>query len=561
MPVHLSISPKIIPSIASLYDDITRIFMEYVDNSIDSADQYFFNHELNSYTKKILIEIKICGNNFKSGKVYITDNCFGITNFSKVVESIGDSDKKADFTTNGQFGFGIYSFMAVCTNLSMISKLESRKALSLEISKSQFDKERQDQVVFPDPAITTFSLPSGTEVCLYGFERHCWWQIKPELIKEEIEKHFEQILRRRNIEIRVTQMNDSLTPPCRELICQSFDYSKYEGDIVWDDDHGEFNCIHGRKFPKSIQIKVSKPIHIFLKILKGKIINKAPIFISRGRRIKEIKDILSFKSKHKSDLWSHPNITGFIDLIDNLEPDISRKDFKNTNERKGIYNILYELESLIIEEVDKINKKSEQSHYKSLEDKLNEALAKLARIDQMNYRKEIGQGNQINTEHGGKTVRGDRDPSPGKPPELPLPPEEDEKLGKKETSNETNQKGEEKRRSGFNINISDLPPDKDENNNPLRSKEYDGQITIYKKHPDFESRVKELRNGNKIISNRLITYLAGEIATWYKDKLYDKLKMEPLTKIEMFSSLVDFIYRFEEMLKDFEGKNLSEINN
>ena len=49
------ISPKILISVASLYNDTNRIFMEYIDNSIDSAE-VFFDEESNSYSKDISIE-------------------------------------------------------------------------------------------------------------------------------------------------------------------------------------------------------------------------------------------------------------------------------------------------------------------------------------------------------------------------------------------------------------------------------------------------------------------------------------------------------------------------
>lgn len=41
MAIPLHISPKLIPSIASLYNDPNRIFMEYIDNALDSAEEFF----------------------------------------------------------------------------------------------------------------------------------------------------------------------------------------------------------------------------------------------------------------------------------------------------------------------------------------------------------------------------------------------------------------------------------------------------------------------------------------------------------------------------------------
>jgi len=41
MSISLNISPKIITSISTLYNDTNRIFMEYIDNSLDSAEDFF----------------------------------------------------------------------------------------------------------------------------------------------------------------------------------------------------------------------------------------------------------------------------------------------------------------------------------------------------------------------------------------------------------------------------------------------------------------------------------------------------------------------------------------
>ena len=60
MGIQVNISPRIIPSIASLYNDVNRIFLEYIDNSLDSAEQ-FYDQENNRYRKPINIEVKING--------------------------------------------------------------------------------------------------------------------------------------------------------------------------------------------------------------------------------------------------------------------------------------------------------------------------------------------------------------------------------------------------------------------------------------------------------------------------------------------------------------------
>ena len=35
MGIQVNISPRIIPNIASLYNDVNRIFLEYIDNSFN----------------------------------------------------------------------------------------------------------------------------------------------------------------------------------------------------------------------------------------------------------------------------------------------------------------------------------------------------------------------------------------------------------------------------------------------------------------------------------------------------------------------------------------------
>ncbi|MBU1956551.1 ATP-binding protein, partial [Patescibacteria group bacterium] len=390
MSIPLRISPRIIPSIASLYNDTNRIFMEYIDNSIDSAED-FFDLKTNSYRKNITIVLTIKGEG-----VVVKDNCFGITNFTKVVQEIGNSDKKAQPWTNGQFGYGIYSFMAACEKLEIISKLEEDKnAQVISIERVKFDTDHQEDVSFPDPKLTDYSHSSGTKVILSGFEKNMWKQINFDEIKNEIEKHFELLLARKNLQIKLIDERSN-----KEYICQPFDYTQYEGEL-YQDELTDLCYTRGRKYPEEIKLTIAKPIHIFLKVIKGRTINKPPVFIVKGRRIAEIKDIKQFRSKHKGDIWGHPNMTGFIDLSDYLEPTIARNDFKNNDKSKALFNTLEELEPLILEVIRDVNKETEAQHYQVLEDKLNQALSKLARIDAMNFRTEYLSGNDINLQKGG----------------------------------------------------------------------------------------------------------------------------------------------------------------
>ena len=51
-----------------------------------------------------------------------------------------------------------------------------------------------------------------------------------------------------------------------------FDYDQYEGEI-WEDYLKELSFVKGRKSPHQVKLIIPKPIHIFIKVTKGKEIN------------------------------------------------------------------------------------------------------------------------------------------------------------------------------------------------------------------------------------------------------------------------------------------------
>lgn len=579
MGISLHISPRIIPSIASLYNDTNRIFMEYIDNSIDSAEE-FFEVGTNTYKKDIFIILTI-----KDDSVVVKDNCFGITNFTKVVQEVGNSDKKAQPWTNGQFGYGIYSFMAACGKLEIISKLQKEKtAQIIVIERRKFDTDHQEDVNFCDPKSTNYSHSSGTKVVLSEFDKNMWKQIDFEEIKQEIEKHFELLLARKNLQIKLVDERTS-----EEHICEPFNYAQYEGEI-YSDNLDKLYYTKGRKEPKKIGLIVQKPIYVFLKVVKGKTINKLPVFIAKGRRIAEIKDVKQFRSKHKSDIWGHPNMTGYIDLSDYLEPTIARNDFKNNDKSKALFNTLEELEPLILEVIRDVNRETEEQHYQVLEDKLNQALSKLAKMDAMNYRTEYLSGNDINLQKGGsgqsfeeghgKKDRGHKKggggengwggenegdgsgPSGKTGSDTSGGEDEGDFASSKEADNpfeDTGFKGGKKKKSGFDIKFVNGEIVDAETNKPVRSQLIGGTIRIFREHPDFQERVDYSRTKEPKISQRLITYLAGEITVHYKDKLQTRHGQPEYNK-RLFENLVEFIYQFESLVKDLAGQNLSDFS-
>ncbi|MDE2031296.1 MAG: ATP-binding protein [Patescibacteria group bacterium] len=563
MSIQGKISPRIISSISTLYDDTNRVFLEFVDNSIDSAEEYFDTSK-NEYTRPIKISLEITGKNYKDCVVVISDNCKGIPNIEKIVQNIGNSDKKAQPWTNGQFGYGMCSFIACCDELEVVSKASGKKALEIGILKEHFLVDNQEDFVFNDPVVNNnFEYDSGTKVTLKIFNKNNFKNINIQEIKDEIEKHFELLLGRKNLKIKLISGGE-------EFICKPFDYSSYEGKEL-EEYIDRTNTLFS---------DVDQPIHLFIKVTKGKDINKRPVFIVKGRRITEIKDIKAFKSDFKSDIWNHPNITGYVDLGNYIEPNISRiNGFKPEYKEKAnnVFNWLINKEPLILDLIREGNEETQEKHYHQLEDILSKALSKIARMDAMNFRTEYFAGNDIKLQDDavgtGDSIfpplsADSNSPNSGiKNNDVKGNNPNDEIGGNnnlnKEVDNPFEDKepqGSERKKSGFNIKISDLEPNVDaDTGKQIKSRLLGNTIEIFRRHPDFEDRVEHFRGGEPKISQRLVTYLAGEITVHYKDKYYMK-SGQPAYDKKMFSSLVESIYQFEDLLKDAVGKNLSSWN-
>ena len=524
--------------------------------------------------------------NEKKKSIIIEDNCHGITNFEKVVKEIGNSDKKAQPWTNGQFGYGIYSFMAACESLNIITKLQSDPfAKQITINRSQFDTDDIEDVIFDDPIEAYYKHLAGTGVELSEFDKEMWSTIEFETIQNEIELHFELLLKRSNFKIQLIGSNNEL------YTCEPFDYQKYTGE-EYSEKLNELDYKKGGKKPSPITVKLTTPITIFLKVTDERAINKPPVFISKGRRIAAIKDIRNFNSNRKGEIWGNPNLTGYIDLSDFLEPTIDRRNFKNNRNARALFYTLKELEPLILDVIGDVRKDSETQHYKSFEDHINRMLRKIARQDKMFFQTEILSGNEINVlpgasgqeneEHFGSEHHRNGPPS-GVPIENPSEPEDDpygfgstEEAGNNVSDHkddgdlasnnqpdneyeDTGLKGRERKKPGFNMQFVEGDPIIDEETNkPLRSQLVGGTIRIFRNHPDFESRVQTFRSKEPKITPRLNTYVALQTMVHYKDRQQMR-EGQAEYNIQMYISLTEYVLRLEDLCSGLVGKNLKDF--
>ena len=209
MNTILQITPRILKSIATIFFVFSRIIIEFIDNSIDAAEGFYIP-ETNSYSKQIEISIELDGNSHEYARLMIKDNCTGIKDLSKLLSSVGSSSKIEEISTNGQFGFGIYSFLALCKSLSINTKhLENSyvervklNASALDVSESQGAQFNIEKIPISTYEPTVIPSPR-TWIILENFDKERFKEIDMKILWNEIQKHFELILRRNNIKITV----------------------------------------------------------------------------------------------------------------------------------------------------------------------------------------------------------------------------------------------------------------------------------------------------------------------------------------------------------------------
>lgn len=387
MNAVLQISPKILKSFASIFSDSNRIIMEYIDNAIDAAEKFYIP-ETNSYSKSIEISVGLDGNSHDYARIEIKDNCTGIKNLARLLSSVGNSTKVEERNTNGQFGFGMYSFLVLCNTMTINAKhnenqfaeLVTLKAATLDVSDSK--GAEFEITTIPYTSYEPSSIPPPRVwVTLEDFTKERFKDIDMKILRGEIEKHFELILNRNNIKIIVIDHKRRKSDGDRIVMeCSPFDYESYEG-ITYMNTLTELEYIKSKKYSTTARLDISEnPIKVYLRILTKKALDRRPVFIIKGRRIGEISEIKTFKTFSKNQIWSNSNVTGFIDVTGIVEPDISRSDFQSTRYSQALFYTIRKLEDEIKEVIATSISTSNSSDFKKLEDELKRALKNLTHM-------------------------------------------------------------------------------------------------------------------------------------------------------------------------------------
>lgn len=555
MQVKPEISPQLIKNISSVYTDPARVLMEFIDNSFDEGEK-FFAKCTNSYSKKLKFEIILKGKEYNTAKIIFKDNCGGIRDISAIVKNIGNSNKKDQPWLNGRFGYGIYSFMAICNKIEIITKIDGNTQ-SLTMDSEDFNKFSVNDINFNIVSIGSIQVDDGcTAVILSDFEESKWNEFDPDHIQSEIGRHFNFLLSRKNLNMII-------------------DFGEVKGKLK----PLKFNSYKGKEFKKEIKVVVDKKsnkkevMNLYLKFTEGKALDKPPIFISNNRSVSEVRKLEIFDTDHKSDIWGHPNITGFIDTGNNLNPAISRKEYRNDFTLKSLFKELRKIEPEIKEFIESEQSDNSINDYTALENIFNDEITFLISSKKV---KDIKIGmetdiSEIENDHkylalvcssngnipsfipkNKKANRKSRNKS--------IPPSNKSELDKFEKA-KVFLEPDEINENSLKLKIdSTSKPIEDINGKPKRSELFGKLVIIYKHHPDFLVRVDNTRLGVEKITGSLIYYIISEFFVHYVSSEDEKKTGMEISTLNTLKNFSDYIYKAEDKLKNLAGKKLNELS-
>jgi len=561
--------------IAKRYESAARILMEYIDNSLDDAEE-LFRANSGSYPYAIHITIHI---DTDESKVTIIDNCRGMTGetLRRIVQRVGESQKRGCTWVNGRFGFGVHAFRAAARKVTFVTKNEADECVTM-----QFRRNEHRNLTPPEPTGVSLSTDTGTgtSVMVGPFDSEWKSDLDLDAIKAEIELHFERLLARPNLVIEISQ--DDADP----VRCEPFDY----------------DSLRGKAFNRTLHIAEGGdtfPIEVSLKVSDVPAPNRGSRFFLRGRRINDVKNIKSFmnKSRYRTSVWNHAHLVGYIEVGELVAPVITRDDFERSKARAHLYDVILELEEELQQSLAEINRQQHDQSLGRIESALRKVLSKLAQEDALRFRSEVvGPGNDDPvTDQGGADLnghlvgRGENAPPDSREngqvgsgdhvDEHSTEVEgQDPSVGVDEQSKEVGQNPDgqgdsvgtgrgglppesavipnaqtaaTRRKSGFDIRFQGLPADVE--GRMRRSYLLDGTIVINVDHDDFKERLDHSRRGQARVTERLVAYLAGVVSIHYKDQYYEKYRNQPDRRDQLFDEQVDFICRLESALRPLIG--------
>jgi len=526
--------------IARRYESTERILMEYVDNALDDAEA-LYRENRNRYPHTIKIGVTI---DTVNQAVTVQDNCRGMTKetLERIVQNVGESQKRGLTWVNGRFGFGVQAFRAAAEVVLFQTRSQDHPHLALELRRDQhLGIPGAHELDKPFPSDTGI----GSMVIISGFEDEWFENITVESIKDEIENHFERLLARKKLHITVREKGK------KAVTCKPFRYQTVAGKTV----------------RHKLRLKLNDDTYLvqaLFKVAEKEVPGRGVRFFARGRRINHITEIKSFirKSTYRTSVWGHPNLLGYIEVGEIVRPVITRDDFVRNQGRTVLYEALLGLEDDVKFALDRINEAQRDTTLNRLELVLRKVLTSIARQDrrQIREQQEAQQKIKPKPKISRKIVRSGVNTAAkfnkmtangqdGQPQPFETTANGNENgNGNGNGNNNSPPADTPRRRRGFDIQFFDIPPDAD--GQVKRSYMADNTIHINVAHPDFQERMTYTRQGQPKVTDRLGAYIAATVSIHYKDQFYDKYGAAPDRRESLFDEQVDFMFRMEAALRE-----------
>jgi hypothetical protein len=152
-----------------------------------------------------------------------------------------------------------------------------------------------------------------------------------------------------------------------------------------------YRDVPGRDIQHRLTLKyggATYPVDVYLKIAAVEVPGRTARFFARGRRVNQVAEIKSFmrKSAYRTSVWGHPHLLGYIEVGELVRPVITRDDFVRNQGRRIFYEAILDLEEEVKQALDRINDAQRDTTLSLLEDVLREVLESIARQDRRQLR-------------------------------------------------------------------------------------------------------------------------------------------------------------------------------
>ncbi len=595
LDLQISDPVSMLNEIARRYESTERILMEYVDNALDDAENlYRANNQ--AYPYEIQIEIIL---DPLARAIIIRDNCRGMeqATLERIVRNVGESQKRGLTWVNGRFGFGVQAFRAAAEVIRFQTKTEAGPHLALQLARDQH-RGIQGAQTHRDPFPS--DTGTGTVVIINDFEEEWFEGVTVGSIREEIESHFERLLARSKLTITVQEVDGE------PLRCQPFRYEEVPGKAI---QHRLMLKFKGKIYPVDVYLKVADvevPGRIVRFFARGRRINQVAEIKSFIRKSAyrtsvwghphllgyiEVGEIVR-PVITRDDFVRNKGRNIFYEGILSLENEVKNAlDRVNEAQRDTTLN---HLEDVLRQVLDNIARQDRRQLRLNLATRRNPQPASPAERPSSEAESTPPEaetpppGTQPPLNLGpwpaSPVIPAGHDPnwpaSPEANPDLTLGPayevaeaasSQNEIHTPQNTDSPSNEpnlggpgdeitvsyQGErppsprpsaQRRRSGFDIQFFDIPPDAE--GQVKRSYLVGSTIYINVAHPDFQDRLVYTRQGRPRVTDRLNAYIAATVSIHYKDQFYNQYGQIPERRDLLFDEQVDFMFRLESALRD-----------